>query len=152
MYEDQAQGLCKSKTSANTECCFSFWFWPRQDLTPQTNKMSTAVGNCFSVTEWHKQDQAMTVYLIDVSGSTKTAFKRGQTVLSFEKALISQSLTTLSKTARQLLIVIRDRCPKCGPVKVFCECPSPQCFQPVWLTPDEYERARETRSVRSPGH
>jgi hypothetical protein len=38
------------------------------------------------------------------------------------------------------------------PVAFFCECPSAQCFQPVWLTPDEYERVRETRAVRSPGH
>ncbi len=38
------------------------------------------------------------------------------------------------------------------PVAFFCECASPQCFQPVWLTPDEYERVRETRSVRSEGH
>src|SRR3954451_20650852 len=38
-----------------------------------------------------------------------------------------------------------------NPVAVFCECASPQCFQPVWLTPDEYERVRDTSSVRSPG-
>jgi hypothetical protein len=38
------------------------------------------------------------------------------------------------------------------PVAFFCECPSPQCFQPVWLTPDEYERVRDTPAVRSPGH
>jgi hypothetical protein len=38
------------------------------------------------------------------------------------------------------------------PVAFFCECASAQCFQPVWLTPDEYERVRETRSVRFEGH
>ena len=38
------------------------------------------------------------------------------------------------------------------PVAFFCECESPQCFQPVWLTPDDYERIRDARSVRSSGH
>ena len=38
------------------------------------------------------------------------------------------------------------------PVAFFCECGSAQCFQPVWLTPDEYERVRDTPAVRSPGH
>jgi hypothetical protein len=39
-----------------------------------------------------------------------------------------------------------------NPVAFFCECASAQCFQPVWLTPDEYERVRDSSSVRSPGH
>ena len=38
------------------------------------------------------------------------------------------------------------------PVAFFCECESAQCFQPVWMTPDEYESVRDTRSVRAPGH
>jgi hypothetical protein len=38
------------------------------------------------------------------------------------------------------------------PIAFFCECESPHCFQPVWLTPEEYERVRPTRSLRYPGH
>jgi hypothetical protein len=38
------------------------------------------------------------------------------------------------------------------PVAFFCECESRQCFQPVWMTPEEYARLRPTRSLRMPGH
>jgi hypothetical protein len=38
------------------------------------------------------------------------------------------------------------------PVAFFCECASPVCFQPVWLTPEEYKRFRDARPVLAPGH
>jgi hypothetical protein len=38
------------------------------------------------------------------------------------------------------------------PVAFFCECESAQCFQPVWMTPDEFDSVRDARSVRTAGH
>jgi hypothetical protein len=38
------------------------------------------------------------------------------------------------------------------PIAFFCECDSQQCFQPVWLTPSDYEQIRPTRPVRAAGH
>lgn len=29
------------------------------------------------------------------------------------------------------------------PVAFFCECSDPACYRAVWLTPDEYEAARQ---------
>lgn len=28
------------------------------------------------------------------------------------------------------------------PIAFFCECADPECYQPVWLTATDYERAR----------
>jgi hypothetical protein len=39
-------------------------------------------------------------------------------------------------------------------IAFFCECLRVSCFETVWLTPDEYEKARtnERWYLRAPGH
>lgn len=113
------------------------------------NSAPTSV-NAFSVSDWHAQDEAMSVYLIDASGSTSERFRevdepdpdedagkgkrcgRGvrskpQTVLAFEKSLLTRTAKAVAPNARQLVVILRDRCPLCGPSKVFCECAAPEC-------------------------
>ncbi len=41
-----------------------------------------------------------------------------------------------------------------SPIAYFCECPSVRCFESVWLTAEDYEKARRSERwvVLAPGH
>merc|ERR1711988_70659 len=74
----------------------------------------------FSVEEWQRADDRLTIVVIDLSESTNSAIPGGSSVLEHSKSYIC-SLAPAIARGRYVIIGCSTRCEKCD---VFCECPS----------------------------